>query len=51
MYPDLKNFRKEINSEGPWIIIGSYSWFLFTAGLIILQNYLITLDDEFNNAF
>ena len=51
MYPDLKNFRKEINSQGPWIIIGRYSWFLFAAGFIILQDYLIKFDDDLNNAF
>ena len=46
MYPDLKDFRKEVNSEGPWIIRGSYSWFLIYSIMLIFVRYLSELDDD-----
>ena len=51
MYPDLKNFRKELNSVGPWIIIGSYSWFLIWSIIMIFSSYIRYFDNDFNNAF
>ena len=51
MYPDLKNFRKEINSEGPWIIIGSYSWGLIYIMVMMFSIFIVNLDEDFNSAF
>ena len=50
MYPDLKDFRKELSSVGPWIISGRLQW---TIGLFIgfFFVFLSDIDKSYNNVF
>ena len=50
MYPDLKDFRKELSFVGPWIISGRLHW---TIGLFIgfFFVFLSDIDKSYNNVF
>ena len=51
MYPDLKDFRKDLSSVGPWIISGkrlSWYWGIFIS---LFFTFLAYIDKSFNNVF
>ena len=51
MYPDLKDFRKELNSVGPWLFRSAETSLLYFICIFSTLFIIQTIDSETGNKF